>query len=296
MHRRIPAEIVSRRKWPRKEPKPEPEVKEDVAIDLKAAMVLKPEARVKWLSRAFRMVSEGTGSSTELYNICVSRKFASGLTERIARKLIAVIRECQDSFSEKQQRYLSSNDCPLMASLSKTMAERLDAFPELDGTTGVADEAATAAAAVTDEAAAADEALAAVEGRQARRRSPPRQSRREPVVEAGWQAVEDDASLRRQAAASADERRKVAKGKEDKRRQIEAEEEAAKKLAIEEEVTRRRKLEEEADDIFMRAFESKPQAKVEERPRPKLARRSISRSRSISSRTARRQMRKSKRS
>lgn len=55
MHRRLPAEVVSRR--PRKEEKSKVETKEksdEVVVDLKTAITLKPEARTKWLSKVGR--------------------------------------------------------------------------------------------------------------------------------------------------------------------------------------------------------------------------------------------------
>ena len=56
MHRRLPAEVVSRR---RKEEKSKVETKEktdEVLVDLKTAITLKPEARTRWLSKVGLLV------------------------------------------------------------------------------------------------------------------------------------------------------------------------------------------------------------------------------------------------
>lgn len=128
MHRRIPAEVVSRRKPQASRRGAEPtkkkeEEQEEVIIDLKAATSLKPESRPTWLRKACKMVHDGKGSSTELYNIVVSRKFAAGLPDRVARRLVETIKDSLDLFSDKQRRYLSSKDSPLMASQKREEEE-----------------------------------------------------------------------------------------------------------------------------------------------------------------------------
>jgi len=300
MHRRIPAEVVSRRARVQKKPAPQEREKEaeEVVVDLKAAIMLKPEARPRWLVKACKMVGENRASSTELYNIIVSRKFASGLPERVGRRLVSIVEESMDLFSDKQQRYLSSSDCPLMAHLRNRDA----AIAEAD-----AEEAADR----EQERAAADAALAlvgdpvarasvAAEEAQHRREREAREERERRAAEEGaakWQAVQDEAALRRQAADAKALARREALRREEKQRQQDMEEEAARRQAAEEEAARRRKLEEEADDIFAKALVAQQQ------PPPRSAgddhrgrSRSISQahsggSRSISSREARRRNR-----
>eukprot|EP00927_Polykrikos_kofoidii_P039135 TRINITY_DN33563_c0_g1_i1.p1 TRINITY_DN33563_c0_g1~~TRINITY_DN33563_c0_g1_i1.p1 ORF type:complete len:389 (+),score=88.97 TRINITY_DN33563_c0_g1_i1:140-1306(+) len=308
MHRRIPAEVVSRRIRPTKKPPHEPEKDPDeVVVDLKTATNLKPEARSKWLSKAFKMVTDGNAPSTDLYNILVSRRFASGVHERVARKLVSVIKENLSVFSDKQRRYLESNDCPLMTSLS--MRDEVEA-EELAVNVAAVDASAAAAAREAQAAAAAaaadaDAAVAAVEGRWTQAvdlRSEDslrmnRQPTRQRVEDSGakWQVAEDEAAVRRQAALAEEWARKEASRKEEKRRKDQADEEDARKQEEEMEAARRRKLEEEADDIFMRALESKavsssvPPRRSNDEGRG--GSRSVSRSRSISSRTARRNTR-----
>jgi len=112
LHRRLPAEIVSRRTRidAKKGPTLPKDREEDVVVDQKTAVILKPDARPKWLSKACRMTLEGKASATELYNIVVSRRFSSGLPERIARKLAAIVQKNLTLFSDKQRRHLSSNE------------------------------------------------------------------------------------------------------------------------------------------------------------------------------------------
>ncbi|CAJ1460233.1 unnamed protein product [Effrenium voratum] len=73
MHRRLPAEVVSRRRAEKKPPAPEPKT-DEVTVDLKTAITLKPEARTKWLSKACAMVEQGKAKSTDLYDIVTNRK------------------------------------------------------------------------------------------------------------------------------------------------------------------------------------------------------------------------------
>mmetsp|Transcript_38764 Transcript_38764/g.121120 ORF Transcript_38764/g.121120 Transcript_38764/m.121120 type:complete len:372 (+) Transcript_38764:104-1219(+) len=298
MHRRIPAEVVSRRaRAPPKKPAPQEKEREieEVIVDLKAAIVLKPEARPRWLTKAFKMVAEGRASSTELYNIIVSRKFASGLPERVGRKLVSIVEDSSDVFSDKQQRYLSSSDCPLMSHLRA----RVDAVAEEAGADGerYAADAADAALALMGDSVARAGSFETT----SRRENEERERRR--VAEEGsakWQAAQDEAALRRQVADAKMVARREAAKREEKQRQQDAEEEAAKRQAAESAAARRRKLEEEADDIFAKAL-------VPQQPLPRGAsasRRGRSRSisaqprsggsRSISSRTARRRARSSR--
>mmetsp|Transcript_83099 Transcript_83099/g.268872 ORF Transcript_83099/g.268872 Transcript_83099/m.268872 type:complete len:227 (-) Transcript_83099:99-779(-) len=186
MHRRIPAEVVSRRARapPKRVAQPEKEKEsEDVIVDLKAAIILKPEARPRWLVKALKMVADSRASSTELYNIIVSRKFASGLPERVGRRLVSIVEDSIDLFSDKQQRYLSSSDCPLMAHLRA----RADAVADAE-----AEELAER------EASTADAALALAAGQVPVRRlpDPAEAQRREQVAREAAEQAERDAAER----------------------------------------------------------------------------------------------------
>lgn len=269
-------------------------------VDLKAAITLKPEGRPRWLSKACKMVTEGRASSTELYNIIVSRKFASGLPERVGRKLVSIVEDSLDLFSDKQQRYLSSADCPLMAPV-RARAEVDAAFAE-DGQEIAADgdrerdSADAALAMMGDPATRAAGSLDAT-----RRRDEERERRRvEEEGAAKWQAAQDEAALRRQVADAKAVARREAARREEKQRQQDAEEAAAVRQAAEEEAKRRRKLEEEADDIFAKALvpqqqpPQKPSGSSRKRSRSVSAGGRSGGSRSISSGEARRRARASR--
>lgn len=179
MHRRIPAEIVSRRKAPHQRPGAKPEVViEDVVVDVKSAIILKPEARVKWLSKACAMVERGTASSTDLYDVVTNRKFSGGLPARVGRKLATALRECMTIFSDKQQRYLMSAESPLGIhfTLRADMDEAVDEDEE-------APEAATAPAVLSG--------FPVKEATAARSQAPAGGQ------DMGWQVAEDDATKRR---------------------------------------------------------------------------------------------------
>ncbi|CAE7287923.1 ANK1 [Symbiodinium sp. CCMP2592] len=112
MHRRLPAEVVSRRRAEKKPKAPEATT-DEVVVDLKTAITLKPEARTKWLSKACAMVEQGKAKPTDLYDIVTNRKFSGGLPDRVGRKLASIIRDSFSIFSDKQQRYLNSTESPV---------------------------------------------------------------------------------------------------------------------------------------------------------------------------------------
>lgn len=64
------------------------------------------------------MVTESIASSTDLFDIVVSRKFVAGMPEKVVRKISACLEENVDIFSDKQQRYLASTECPIVARLT----------------------------------------------------------------------------------------------------------------------------------------------------------------------------------
>lgn len=129
MHRRLPAEVVSRR---RTEPKTKTESKEksdEVTVDLKTAITLKPEARTKWLSKACAMVEQGKAKPTDLYDIITNRKFSGGLPDRVGRKLASILKESLSIFSDKQQRYLNSTESPVPMHLARSDDEEEEERP-----------------------------------------------------------------------------------------------------------------------------------------------------------------------
>ncbi|CAE7215796.1 unnamed protein product [Symbiodinium natans] len=126
MHRRLPAEVVSRRRADKK-PKAAEATTDEVVVDLKTAITLKPEARTKWLSKACTMVEQGKAKPTDLYDIVTNRKFSGGLPDRVGRKLASILRDSFSIFSDKQQRYLNSTESPVPMHLAQEDEEAEEA-------------------------------------------------------------------------------------------------------------------------------------------------------------------------
>jgi len=290
MHRRIPGEVVSRRRAPPKEP-------EEVVVDLRTVTLLKPEGRLKWLTKALKMVTDNTASSTDLYDIVVNRKFVSGMPERVVRKVAAAIQESLDLFSDKQQRYLSSTECPIMARL--TARDVAAVFEEdrdvVDGADDEkppppGDDSPRAPAPRTSATAAVVAASAAAARSRPKVQEPPSGG-------SSWTSVKDEWAIRRAEAEAKEHAKRDASKRADKMRAKEKEEEEAGRRAAEAEAEKQRKLAEEADALFDQAIAPPPvplmsTSSTSERRRADRAERS--RSRSISSRTARRMARKSR--
>lgn len=307
LHRRIPGEVVSRRARVVKKAAPEKEP-DEVAVDLKVAVALKPEQRLKWLTKACNMVTDGLVSSTELYDIIVNRKFVAGMPERVVRKISAVIEEGIEMFSDKQQRYLTSNECPIMARLvvrdsvpdlplddvgnedsmrSKLAADVDDQIDMIMRKPGSGDAYPTPQTTSTPRSSA----LAGSGSLPRERTEPPLGGGSS--SDATWNVVKDEWAIRRQEAESKEQSRREAARRAEKKRSLLEEEEAAKRSAEEAEAERRRKLEEEADALFSQAVAPAPLPLADMGAKQKRTR-SLSRSRSISSRTARRLARANK--
>lgn len=107
LNRRLPAEVVTRQI---KVKKVIEKISDDVQVDLKVALSLKPEARLRWLSKAFKMVEERKVTSTDLYDIVSNRKFCGTMQSKNSQKLRAIVAESMGVFSDKQQRFLRSDE------------------------------------------------------------------------------------------------------------------------------------------------------------------------------------------
>eukprot|EP00930_Biecheleria_cincta_P032774 TRINITY_DN22728_c0_g1_i1.p1 TRINITY_DN22728_c0_g1~~TRINITY_DN22728_c0_g1_i1.p1 ORF type:complete len:328 (-),score=87.74 TRINITY_DN22728_c0_g1_i1:24-1007(-) len=107
LNRRLPAEVVTRQS---KVKKVIEKISDDVQVDLKVALSLKPEARLRWLSKAFKMVEERKVPSTDLYDIVSNRKFCGTMQSKNSQKLRAIVAESMALFSDKQQRFLRSDE------------------------------------------------------------------------------------------------------------------------------------------------------------------------------------------
>lgn len=325
LHRRIPGEIVSRRKYLVKKIVAETEP-EEVEVDLKIAVALKPEQRLKWLTKACAQVKEGQASSTDLYDIVVNRKFVAGMPERVVRKISVVVEEALEMFSDKQQRYLSSNESPVLArlvarepaelpddheeSIRSKMAIERDSDGLLDsiqqkvrdsirkgfGGPRPQELEVSSGAAFPTSGAARPTSKSSILPPGAGERDPPGDSGKTSgggsSADGGWSSVKDEWTMRRQEAEAKEQAKREATRRAEKKASILAEEEAARRSAEAAEAERRRKLEEEADALFSQAVApGSALALVEAKEKRN---RSLSRSRSISSRTARRMARQNK--
>lgn len=298
LHRRIPGEVVSRRHRVAK--KPEPKEPEEVVVDLKAAIMLKPEARLKWLTKACKMVSDNLASSTDLYDIVVNRKFVSGMPDRVVRKISTLLQDSMDIFSDKQQRYLSSTECPIQARL--TARDDRDAAADAALDDGVLGEL------LADDAVEKAGRSGAPPSVPQQRAPPPSSAAEQKQKQTGsssggstWEAVKDEWAIRRQEAESKEQSKRDAARRAEKAKVQQQEEEAASRRAAEAEAERQRKLAEEADALFSQAISAPPMPLMsssnsanDRHRRDRKRSRSLSRSRSISSRTARRLARQNK--
>lgn len=108
LNRRVPAEVVSRRHKPEKKLQ-----EEDVPLEMDRAKVLamKPEHRLKWLSKALQKGQEGKVTTT-LYDIIAHTKFGLGATPKVGRNMFKIVLANLTHFSQKQQRFLEG-ECKL---------------------------------------------------------------------------------------------------------------------------------------------------------------------------------------
>lgn len=283
MNRRLPAEVVTRRRPPTKAPKVEEKKDEDVVVELKAAVAIKAEARPKWLTKAFKQAEESKSVVSELYTIVSSQKYAKGLPEKIGRKLLAIIHDNLSAFSEKQQRFLKSKDEEVdAASRMEEMMARCRAFVR-ENANGFEDRAAEAAA--VERKAKGDDIEAQAEAADLEKLK--LKAEREAAEKAKKEAQELEEKARlEELERKARQKRLAAQAAEAAEREL--------RRATEEELARKRQLEMEADSSMLfleRREQEKAQTPVERRETSgsvaKAARgnRGMSRSRSISARS-----------
>eukprot|EP00928_Gymnodinium_smaydae_P038892 TRINITY_DN2670_c0_g3_i1.p1 TRINITY_DN2670_c0_g3~~TRINITY_DN2670_c0_g3_i1.p1 ORF type:complete len:404 (-),score=86.31 TRINITY_DN2670_c0_g3_i1:196-1407(-) len=261
LNRRLPAEVVTRRR--REVKKVEEKPLDEVQVELKVALSLKPEARLKWLGKACKMTEEGRASATDLYDIVSSRKFASGLPSRIGKKVRSTVFENLMLFSDKQQRYLKSDDWQLNVSFGDRAdgadrdekedkdGEDEDDKPQPPPPPGPPPSASTPAA--TTSRSGGD----AVTNRSSTSAQAPSRSGvtvvtskdRDEAASGGVWTVAEDASARQRAQALERAKREEAKRKADKQDAQRKEQES--RLSAEQEESRRRALESEVDSSLM---------------------------------------------
>lgn len=103
MFKRLPAEVVSRRKQVQVMNNDDDEA---VSLDRKAVFVLKPELRAKWLSKALKQAVDGKLRPNELYDVVASSRFAENLTPKVGRKMGRALRDQVSIFTSKQQKFI----------------------------------------------------------------------------------------------------------------------------------------------------------------------------------------------
>jgi hypothetical protein len=216
------------------------EALEEIVVDQKTAITLKPDARPKWLSKACKLTQEGKASATDLYNIVVSRRFSAGLPERIGRKLGVVVKKNLNLFSEKQRRHLSSSEFHLNVHMGEATTG------DIDGEDGDIDGENPANASERTEAMMANcrafvrEQADSFESKQ-----------READLAREVQEADRQSRIVEEAAKR---NRKEAEQREARKRFVAEEAEAVSRKAATKEADRKRKLEEEADALFERAL------------------------------------------
>lgn len=104
MFKRLPAEVISRRKKPEQSAREEGE--EAVSLDRKSVFLLKPEQRLKWLSKALKQVGEGKVRPSDLYDVVASTRFAENLPPKVGRKMGRALKDQVAIFTGKQQKFL----------------------------------------------------------------------------------------------------------------------------------------------------------------------------------------------
>jgi len=114
LNKSLPAEVVSRRR-PQIKKVVEGKSADEVEVELRAALANKPEARIKWLTRACEMAKNGRASSRDLFDIISNKKFTAGLPFKVGRIICSIAQENAMLFSDKQRRYMQSNEWILNA-------------------------------------------------------------------------------------------------------------------------------------------------------------------------------------
>jgi len=77
------------------------------AIDLKSVTQMKPDQRVKWLSKACRAVADGEASVKHLFDVLSNKKLVNDFHEKAGQRMFRILKDNLYLFSEKQQRFLS---------------------------------------------------------------------------------------------------------------------------------------------------------------------------------------------
>ncbi|CAK0880374.1 unnamed protein product [Prorocentrum cordatum] len=85
---------------------------------------MKPEQRLKWLSKALQKCQEGGFQTTVLYDIATHAKFPNDASDKIVQKMYRALRANLPLFSAKQVRYLQSEEFRLAQMFQEAMRGR----------------------------------------------------------------------------------------------------------------------------------------------------------------------------
>ncbi|CAE8682769.1 unnamed protein product, partial [Polarella glacialis] len=103
LNRSLPAEVITRS---RAAPKREKEEAPPLNVDPRTVLAMKPEHRLKWLTKAMQRCQQGKVEKTVIYDIMTHAKFTSDCSTRLGAKMYRLVRAHLDFFSQKQKRFL----------------------------------------------------------------------------------------------------------------------------------------------------------------------------------------------
>lgn len=144
LNRRLPAEVVSRRRRVALPTAVEAAEDAPVTLDRKAVFALKPPQREKWLKKALKQVADSQIRSSDLYDVIASTRFAEDIPYKLGQKMARAVQQQLSLFSGKQQRFLSA-EATLVLKFGKAAQQGADAS-EAPGNGWAAPEAGVVAA------------------------------------------------------------------------------------------------------------------------------------------------------
>mmetsp|Transcript_61842 Transcript_61842/g.109835 ORF Transcript_61842/g.109835 Transcript_61842/m.109835 type:complete len:396 (-) Transcript_61842:57-1244(-) len=105
----LPALVTSRRvhKPARIQPTDEAKGQAPVPCDLKITLKLTASAKAEWLQKAMRAISKGGAKAGDVFNIVTHPKFVSGVPDKFGRRMLKIVLENMEPFSDKQRLTLS---------------------------------------------------------------------------------------------------------------------------------------------------------------------------------------------
>eukprot|EP00931_Biecheleriopsis_adriatica_P077440 TRINITY_DN51006_c0_g1_i1.p1 TRINITY_DN51006_c0_g1~~TRINITY_DN51006_c0_g1_i1.p1 ORF type:complete len:271 (+),score=64.57 TRINITY_DN51006_c0_g1_i1:46-858(+) len=109
-------QVWSRRKSPTRRKRDDKDVKEkeeadDFLMDVDQIIQLRPERRVKWLTKALMMVGKKTLKVSTFYEVIMDKKFVKDLPQNMGVQMRLQLMANDHLFSPKQQKMLQSEEC-----------------------------------------------------------------------------------------------------------------------------------------------------------------------------------------